>query len=78
MDEGKFACIMFQKIQTLCDTIKNYYNISYQETLKLLYKSKIYEAIEDEKTKMWYYSNFDLFNMFIEEQETGKYTVYGG
>lgn len=78
MDKGKFKCIMFIKVQTLCDSIKNYFNISYSETLNLLYNSKLYQALEDEKTKMWYYSNYDLFRFFIEEKETGKYTIYGG
>ena len=36
------------------------------------------DVIEKEETKMWYYSNYDLFRMFLEEKETGKYTVYGG
>lgn len=31
MSDSKFACIMFIKIQTLCDSIKNYFNISYKE-----------------------------------------------
>ena len=57
---------------------KNFFNISYSEALKLLYNSKLYNALEDEKTKMWYYSNYDLFRMFLEEKETGHYTVYGG
>ena len=78
MDKGKFECIMFIKVQTLCDSIKNYFNISYKETLNWLYNSKLYNALEDEKTKMWYYSNYDLFRMFLEEKETGRYTVYGG
>ncbi len=78
MNKGKFTVIMLEKIQTLCDSIKNYFNISYDETIKLLYNSKLYEALEDEETKMWYYSNYDLFRMFLEEKNTGKYTVYGG
>lgn len=78
MSEGKFACIMFEKVQILCDSIKNYFNINYEEARNLLYKSKIYEALEEEETKMWYYSNYDLFRMFLEERKTGKYTVYGG
>ncbi len=78
MNKGKFTFIMLEKIQTLCDSIKNYFNISYDETIKLLYNSKLYEALEDEETKMWYYSNYDLFRMFLEEKNTGKYTVYGG
>ncbi len=44
----------------------------------MLYNSKLYNALENEETKMWYYSNYDLFKMFLEEKETGKYTVYGG
>lgn len=78
MSNGNFTCIMFSIVQTLCDSIKNYYNISYKEAMKQLYNSKLYNALEDEKTKMWYYSNYDLFKMFLEEKETGKYTVYGG
>ena len=78
MNKGKFTFIMLEKVQTLCDSIKNYFNISYDETIKLLYNSKLYEALEDEETKMWYYSNYDLFRMFLEEKNTGKYTVYGG
>lgn len=78
MSDGKFVCIMFEKVQTLCDSIKNYFNISYREAISLLYNSKLYEALEDEETKMWYYSNYDLFRMFLEERDTGRYTVYGG
>lgn len=78
MSEKKFASIMFTKAQTLCDSIKKYYNINYEEALDMLYHSKIYEVMEDEKTKMWYYSNYDLFNMFLEEKQTGTFTINGG
>ena len=78
MSKNQFTFIMFEKMQTLCDIIKNYFNITYQDEIKMLYNSKLYEALEDEETKMWYYSNFDLFKMFLEETETGTYTVYGG
>ena len=27
MSEGKFTCMMFTIVQTLCDSIKNYFNI---------------------------------------------------
>jgi len=78
MEGKKFGFIMVIKVQTLTNSIKNYFNISYNEARILLYNSKLYEALEDEKTKMWYYSNYDLFRMFLEEKNTGKYTVYGG
>ncbi len=75
MNASKFTCMMFVIVQTLCNSIKNYYNISYKEAMSLLYHSKLYNALEDEKTKMWYYSNYDLFRMFLEEMETGKYST---
>ena len=77
MDKNKFTCIMFTIVGTLSHSIHEYFNISYNESLSLLYHSKLYRQLEDETTKMWYYSNHDLLNMFIEEQRTGDYTIYG-
>lgn len=73
-----FNMIMIIKVQNLLTSIKNYYNISYQESIKELYNSKLYQLLEEEDTKMWYFSNHDLFNMFKEEKETGTFNVYGG
>lgn len=78
MDNGKFKFTMYLKVQNLCDSIKNYYNISYKEAVRMLYNSKLYNALEDEKIKMWYFSSFDLFEMFKLEQETGNFISYGG
>lgn len=78
MEKGKFSFILCIEVQTLTNSIKNYFNISFAEARKWLYCSKLYSALEIEETKMWYYSCFDLFNMFIEERETGDYTIYGG
>lgn len=78
MNEKKFANIMFIKAQTLTNSIKNYFNVSYKEARKMFYTSKLYAILEKEETKMWYYSSFDLFNMFLEENKTGDFTIYGG
>ena len=55
MSEGKFTCIMFIVVQTLCDSIKNYFNISYQDAMNLLYHSKLYGALEKETGKYTIY-----------------------
>ena len=73
-----FNMIMIIKVQNLLTSIKNYYNISYQESIKELYNSRLYQWLEEEDTKMWYFSNHDLFNMFKEEKENGTFNVYGG
>lgn len=78
MSDNKFVYILLEKVQVLCNSIKNYYNIEFKEAMKLLYNSKLYEILEDEETKMWYYSNYDLLNMYLSERETGKCDIYGG
>ena len=78
MDKGKFKLMLCVDVQDLCDRIRNYYNVSYNEALRMLYNSKLYYALEDEEIKMWYFSSYDLFEMFKLEQETGSYISYGG
>ena len=77
MEEGKFTIIMDLSVVDLCDLIKNYFGITYNEAIKKLYGSKLYEMLDDEETKLWYYSTNDLFKMFLEEVQTGKFTLSG-
>lgn len=71
-DDNAFT--IYMKVKTLVTGIKNHFNISYREALNLLYHSKLYLALETEETKMWYYSSYHLFKMFLEEKEKGFYT----
>ena len=73
MNHNENAFVIYLKVQSLVTSIKNYFNLSYRESLKLLYYSKLYKALENEEAKMWYYSSYDLFKMFLEEKETGDY-----
>jgi len=78
MDRDKFTIILYTKAQELCTKIVNYFNVSYSEAIKILYNSKVYEMLEDEEIKMWYYSDYDLFLMLLEERKKGTFTIYGG
>ena len=44
------------------------------EAAGTLYNSKLYEALEDERTKVWRLSYPILYDMLIEELETGSIT----
>lgn len=46
--------------------------ISDKQALTLLYSSILYEKLEREETKVWHLSVPTLFELFVEEQETGK------
>lgn len=78
MDSKKFSMMIYVKAHSLCTKIVNYFGISYEEAMNRLYNSKLYGKLEIEKNKMWYFSSYDLFQMFIEEQQIGDFTVYGG
>ncbi|MCL2323018.1 MAG: hypothetical protein FWC47_13060 [Oscillospiraceae bacterium] len=42
---------------------------------EIIYKSKLYKELENEKNKTWYYSNKALAEFLIEEYETGKLDI---
>ena len=49
--------------------------ITWQEASGLLYNSTLYSALEDESTKLWHLSAVALYEMFLEELETGEITT---
>ena len=49
--------------------------ITWQEASGLLYNSTLYNALEDEATKLWHLSCTALYDMLIEELETGEITT---
>ena len=47
-------------------------NISEKDSFIILYSSKLYEQLDKEETKLWHLSVPTLYEMFKEEQTTGK------
>jgi len=47
-------------------------NISGQSAIKILYNSKLYEALEQEDTKLWHLSVEALISLLEEELSTGS------
>jgi hypothetical protein len=47
-------------------------NLSDEDALNLLYSSKLYEKLEHEETKVWHLSVPTLYDLLIEERESGK------
>lgn len=69
-----FTFILQLKVHSIVTKIKEHLNVSYKDAMKMFYMSRLYKALEKEDTKMWYFSSYHLFNMFLEEKETGKYS----
>ena len=49
-------------------------NFSEKEALILLYNSELYRQLEREETKLWHLSVPTLYDLWMEENETGKIT----
>ena len=61
-------------IPRLIKTIMDNMGLAESDALTLLYSSKLYEQLEREETKLWHLSVLALYDLFREEQETGKIT----
>lgn len=69
--QEEFNALMPLIVSDLASMIAAKQNISEDETIKLLYSSKLYSLLEDEETKLWHYSTNMLYSLFVQEQTTG-------
>ena len=72
MEKDKFATVLPVVIGGLTNKIIEEKNISEDEAFDKLYNSKLYAALENEKTKIWTYSIQKLFDLYQNEISTGK------
>lgn len=73
MDKEKFESMLILIVPDIVKLIVENYPWDEVMASKNFYNSKVYEKLEDEKTKMWHLSPLTLFNMFDEEQKTGAF-----
>ncbi len=74
MDKKKFEALMVFIAPEVIKIIVDHDGISEIEATKLFYESSLYSTLEDEETKLWHLSAIVLYDLFKEEQKTGKIT----
>ena len=52
--------------------ISNKQGISEHDAIYKLYSSKLYDLLEEEKTKVWQYSTNMLYSLLLQEEKTGS------
>ena len=72
MNKSQFDAIFPIICSDLTEKIVVELKISDEEAVKELYSSYLYELFEKEETKFWQYSTEKLFEMFLEEKNSGK------
>ena len=74
MDKEKFTSVFPVICSSLAEKIIDNNVLTEEELPGRLYRSYLYEKLENEETKVWHYSSEKLFDLFKEEINTGKST----
>ena len=72
MDKNQFESMLILIVPAVVNLIKDNNNFGEIEAIETFYQSKVYEKLEQEDTKLWHFSPLTLYNMYEEEQRTGK------
>ena len=72
MGQKQFFAIMPFICADLVGMIAQREEISENQALSKLYKSKLYSILEREETKLWQYSTEMLYSLFVQEERTGN------
>lgn len=73
MDKNKFESMLILIVPDIIKLILENYPWDEIKASDIFYKSKLYEKLEQEETKLWHLSPLTLFNMFDEEQKKGDF-----
>ena len=74
MNENKLSVVLSMTVPKIIELILEKSNLSELEATEQFYSSQVYALLEDEETKLWHFSPLTLYNMYEEEQKTGKIT----
>ena len=72
MDKAKFEALLPLIVAALLQKIIERKELSQDEAFLRLYGSRLYSALDNEKTKVWHYSAEKLFQLFEEEMASGS------
>ena len=72
MDKKKFESMLILIVPAVVKLIVENYTLDEIAAADMFYNSVVYEKLEQEETKLWHLSPLTIFNMFDEEQKTGK------
>lgn len=72
MDKKKFESMLILIVPDIVKLIVENNTVDEIEAADKFYRSKVYEKLEQEDTKLWHLSPLTLYNMYEEEQKTGN------
>ena len=73
MNENQFNAMLAIIVPHIIELIIKNSNLDTDKAISLFYKSKLYQELSDEKSKLWHYSPMTVYTMYQEELLTGAY-----
>ena len=68
MNKDRFVALMIMITPNIINKIMHKYGLDEDRAMSLFYKSKVYELLEKEETKLWQYSSEMIVELFDREQ----------
>ena len=78
MEQKKFEAMLILIVPQVISRIVENLEIDEVMAARLFYTSQVYALLEQEDTKLWQLSPLTLFNMYLEERNTGNITFPEG
>ena len=75
MDSNKFDAVYPIICSVLVEKIAKELNLCDKDAITELYSSHLYEILEQENTKLWQYSTEKLYELFLEERNSGNISL---
>lgn len=73
MNEDQFSAMLAIIVPPIIDEITKSSNVEEDKVISAFYRSKLYEELSDESSKLWHYSPMSLYTMYQDELLTGSY-----
>lgn len=73
MNADQFSAMLTIIVPPIIEEITINTNLDAQTVISKFYKSKLYQELSDEKSKLWHYSAKTLYTMYLDELLTGSY-----
>lgn len=75
MNESKFSAILSVIVPPVVGLIARRKGVSEAEAAESFYRSRVYERLSDESSKLWHYGAETLFSMY-DDEKSGREIEY--
>lgn len=73
MNEDQFSAMLAVIVPPIIEYILKNCNVDDEKVILGFYRSRLYQELSDEKSKLWHYSALTLYTMYQDELLTGTY-----